>query len=65
LPTIPIPLKKGEPEPPLDLQQAFTTVYDRARYQLSVKYTAPLNVPLPEGDAAWMQQLATGPRAQA
>src|SRR5437762_4934215 len=48
LPAIPIPLKKDEPEVPLDLQQVFTMVYDRARYQLSLNYTANLALPLAE-----------------
>jgi uncharacterized protein DUF4058 len=54
LPTINIPLMKGEPEVPLDLEQAFTTVYDRARYQLSLNYAASLGVPLSEADAKWV-----------
>jgi hypothetical protein len=57
LPTIRIPLKKDEPEVPLDLQQVFATVYDRARYQLSVNYQANLDVPLSESDGAWVRQL--------
>jgi hypothetical protein len=57
LPTIHIPLKPGEPEVPLDLQQVFTTVYDRARYQLSLNYTARLAVPPTEPDAVWLRQL--------
>lgn len=52
-----IPLKKGEPEVPLNLQQVFTTVYDRALYQLSLNYTRPPQVPLSEADAAWMREL--------
>ncbi len=56
LPEIPIPLKKGEPEAIVDLQQVFTTVYDRARYQLSVNYGAKLSTPLSETDAAWVRE---------
>jgi len=58
LPTLPIPLKKGEPEAPLDLQQAFTTVYDRARYDLSLNYAANLSLPWRDDDASWVRQLA-------
>lgn len=54
LPTLPIPLRKGEPEVMLDLQQAFTTVYDRALYQLSLNYSANLATPLSEADAEWI-----------
>lgn len=47
LPTIPIPLKTGDPDVPLDLQAAFNTVYDRAAYELSIDYRARLSPPLP------------------
>jgi hypothetical protein len=57
LQTIPIPLKKDEAEVLTDLQQVFTTVYDRARYHLSLNCAARLSVPLNEEDAAWMRQL--------
>jgi hypothetical protein len=57
LPPIPIPLKKDEPEVTVDLQQVFSTVYDRARYQLSLNYNGPLIVPSTETDTAWTQQL--------
>ena len=50
LPPIPVPLKKDEPEVTLDLQQVFSTVYDRARYQLSLNYKTGLSVPLSESD---------------
>ena len=55
LPTIPVPLKKGDPDVPLDLQTALTTVYDRARYDLSLDYSADLQPPLTEADAQWAQ----------
>jgi hypothetical protein len=58
LPSIPIPLKKDEPEVPLDLQHVFTTVYDRARYQLSLNYAANPSVPPSEVEMAWMRQLS-------
>lgn len=54
---IPIPLKKGEPEVLLDLQQVVTTVYDRARYQLSLSYAAKLSVPVSAEDELWMRDL--------
>lgn len=57
LPTILIPLKKDEPEIALDLQQVFTTVFDRARYQLSLDYTATPRVPLSAEDASWVREL--------
>jgi hypothetical protein len=57
LPIIPIPLKKGEAEVGLDLQLVFTTVYDRARYGLSLTYASNLSPPLSEADREWMRQL--------
>jgi hypothetical protein len=56
LPRIPIPLKQGESEVPLDLQKVFSTVYDRARYQLSLNYAAKLTA-LSEADALWLREL--------
>jgi hypothetical protein len=60
LPSVPIPLKRGDPDVPLDLQTAFTTVYDRARYRLSIDYNAPLSLPLNEGDFHWAKNLTSG-----
>jgi hypothetical protein len=57
LPTLSIPLKKGDPEVALDLQAVLTTVYDHADYQLSINYRAPLRTPLNDTDAEWMRQL--------
>jgi len=59
LPTIPVPLKKADPEALLDLQAVFTTVYGRARYDLSLDYAAALDPPLSEGDRQWLQQRRT------
>ena len=57
LPTIPVPLKEGDADVPLDLQAAFATVYDRARYDLSVRYAAELQPPLSADDALWVREL--------
>jgi hypothetical protein len=57
LPTIPIPLRKDEPEVVVDLQQVFTTVYDRAAYELSLNYGVPLHHPLTPEEASWVKQL--------
>ena len=58
VPTIPIPLKKGDPDVSLDLQAACSTVYDRARYDRSLKYASPLVPPLSPADADWMAALS-------
>jgi hypothetical protein len=57
LPTIPVPLKKGDSDVSLDLQAAFTSVYDRARYDLSLNYKAELQPPVARDDDAWVQTL--------
>jgi hypothetical protein len=61
LPSIPFPLKAGDQDVALDLQAVFTTVYDRARYHLSLDYRAQL-VPAPEPALArWVaERLADG-----
>lgn len=57
LPFILVPLKPGDPDVPLDLQEVFTTVYDRARYDLSLNYGATLEPPLGAHDADWARHL--------
>jgi hypothetical protein len=55
LPTVGVPLRDPDPDVPLDLQQAFDTAYDRARYAHSVDYTRPIPPPLLKpADAAWV-----------
>lgn len=65
LPTIPIPLKAPDPDVPLDLAALFATVYQRARYERSIDYQAPLSLPLSPADRAWAEALArsSNPRA--
>jgi hypothetical protein len=57
LPGISVPLKQGDADVTLDLQAVFTTVYDRARYRLSLNYHRPLDPPLTEVQSAWARQL--------
>lgn len=57
LPEIPVPLLKGDADVSLDLQQVFNSVYDRAGYDLSLNYHAPLAPPARPEDGAWMQEL--------
>lgn len=59
LPLITVPLAGGDPEVPLDLQAAFTNVYDRAGYDYSLSYRHPVEPPLGDEDAAWAQQVLT------
>lgn len=46
LPTVPIPLLPGDPDVLLDLQAAFTAVYDLLGYDLLIDYANPPDVPL-------------------
>ena len=55
LPLIPIPLKPGDADASVPLQEDFDIVYQRARYDLSVKYTAPLDPPLTPDELRWVQ----------
>ncbi|MFN0019419.1 MAG: DUF4058 family protein [Pirellulaceae bacterium] len=57
--TIQIPLKGDDADVGLDLQSAFNTVYERARYQLSIDYSASLEPPLSEMDAVWATALVS------
>lgn len=57
LPVIPVPLREGDNDVALELQTAFTTVYDRARYHLSIDYGAALEPPLAEADQTWAREL--------
>jgi Protein of unknown function (DUF4058) len=63
LPTIQIPLLAGDAECPLDLQHAFTTVYDALRYDLVVDYDRPPNIAVPPESAAWVQECLRAWRA--
>jgi hypothetical protein len=55
LPVIPIPLQHDDPDATVPLQEVFDIVYQRARYDLSVKYTAPLDPPLTPDELKWVQ----------
>jgi len=54
LPILPVPLRSPDPDVPLDTQAALGTVYDEARYSLTINYAeAPPEPPLPDADASW------------
>lgn len=61
LPTLPVPLRKGDPDASFDLARAFREVYDRGGYDGLADYRALPPPPLAEGDAAWAASLL--PRA--
>ncbi len=57
LPVVPVPLLPGDDDVPLDLGHALGTIYDEARYDLSIDYSQPPVPPLAEDDAAWSRAL--------
>lgn len=57
IPVVPIPLERGDDEPPLDLNALFHRLYDQAVYNLRIDYRQPPTPPLDEADAAWAAEL--------
>jgi len=55
LPTVPLPLADGDPDIPLNLQLAFSEVYDDARYDLELPYDRSLTPAPRRKDAAWLK----------
>jgi hypothetical protein len=57
-PDFPLPLLPGDTEPFIPLNQLLHELYDRAGYDLAIKYDQPAEPPLNPDDAAWAAQLA-------
>jgi Protein of unknown function (DUF4058) len=60
LPEIPIPLRNGDADAQLDLQQMLDRIYDTAGYAYHI-YGGPPEPPLSTGDAAWATQMLHAP----
>lgn len=58
LPTIPVPLREGDGEVPLDLAAVFAEVYERGRYHRQVDYVGPPPPLLGAEDQPWAAELA-------
>jgi hypothetical protein len=56
LPPIPIPLAPPDADISLNLQPFVEAVYARSRYEGDIDYRQPLNPPLSEGEAAWLEE---------
>ena len=56
LPTVPIPLLSDDDDAFLDLQAAFTAMYDLLGYDLAVDYSRPPEVPLKAEAAVWVEE---------
>lgn len=57
IPEFPMPLRRGEPEPTLELNRVLHDVYDRAGYDLVIDYSQALSPPLSHDDDVWMDAL--------
>ncbi len=57
IPDISIPLRLGEKEPVLCLNQILHQLYDEVGYDLAIDYSQPPVPPLSDEDAVWTQQL--------
>ena len=53
--SLPIPLRKGDTEPLLELQPLLHRVYDRARFALAIDYQQILNPKLSTDYLVWLQ----------
>jgi hypothetical protein len=58
LPTIPVPLMAPDADISLDLAAVFSSVYQRGRYERSIDYSAPLELPLGPKNLGWAQKRA-------
>jgi hypothetical protein len=56
LPTVPVPLRGGDADARLDLQQALTMAYDECCFSDMIDYAKPPAVPLTAEQAAWVDQ---------
>ena len=56
IPPLPVPLRRSEQEPTLELGAILHELYDRAGYDLRIDYARPPDPPLREDDAAWAQE---------
>jgi Protein of unknown function (DUF4058) len=65
LPLLPVPLRPPDPDVPLVVQQALDTIYDEARYGLTLNYDGPPPPPsLSSQDMAWMESCVRAWRQQ-
>jgi hypothetical protein len=60
IPGIPVPLKRGEQEPELPLNEVVHDLYTRARFDLRLDSTQPPVPPLEDETAAWAAALLPG-----
>ena len=56
MPAFPVPLRQGELEPVVDLQELLNEVYTRARFDLAIDYSQPVKSLSPE-ETAWVAEI--------
>jgi hypothetical protein len=64
LPRIPVPLLPADGDVALELQAAFDAVYERAGYDYTLKYDAPLAPPVDETRRRWIDECIKAWRAR-
>ena len=57
IPSFPLPLRQGDREPIVNLQELINGVYERAGFDLAIDYTRFSVPPLTETDAIWVKEL--------
>lgn len=57
LPVIPVPLRAGDPDASLDLQEAFQRTYDRGGYDYALDYQQEVVPELNPSDREWVERL--------
>jgi hypothetical protein len=57
LPIIPIPLREGDEDALIDLQQILNAAYERGAYDLDIDYTRDPIPPLPADQAEWARKI--------
>ena len=57
IPLFPVPLQLGDTEPVIDLHDLLNRIYDRARYDLKIDYSASPTPRLSDTDAVWADNL--------
>ncbi len=57
IPSVPLPLLAGDPEPVVDLNSILHDLYERAGFDLRLDYSAPALPPLQEDDTAWATEV--------
>ncbi len=57
IPSFPLPLRQGDRETIVNLQELINGVYERAGFDLAIDYTREPVLPLTETDAVWAKEL--------